>query len=400
MKGWTLKTWHRRESCELAIFDDIFPYAVSGFRLEEYTQLLHRFPGSGVFSTLASLEWLGVGHLRPQVLAAWSHYRPDLAERLVVVNAAHDMPDSNGYYTVFLNNALQLLNIAEERSKLFSFTLYPGGGMRLGDAIVDERLRRIASSPSLFKVIVTQPAVLAYLAQNHIFDIGQIEYVFGGAVPPNPHPPRDWRSLKESDTLRVAFVANKYHPLGLDKGLDIFVGAFQSVGDLGVPVDWHFVGPWSACDIAETLGMEPDPVGSIEFHGLVNSWELPSLLSEIDICVFPTRSGCLGEGSFDGFPVGAAVEAGLAGCVVITTNPLAQESPLLPNRHYLEIGPSSKQVADHILQLNVDRPRLHQLGTAAQHGFSAIYSRGSQMSPRERVLREMIEASTRMPSSF
>lgn len=387
-RRWRPRRWRNSEPVPLAIFDDVFPYEVSGFRLAEYQHLLRSIPLAQVYSTLSSLRSLGVGGQRIRILDDWKENNPDVADRLTTIHKARDLPSATCFYTIFVNNAMQILPIAERTRAMFSFTLYPGGGLRLGSKRVDQSLRRLASSPSLFKVIVTQPAVLAYLRQKQIFDKHAIEYVFGGVLPHSPNP-LPGPIERQDGPLRIGFIANRYHPHGLDKGFDIFVGAAVALLDRGVAIECHFVGPWSQAD----LGVRPS-YGPFIFHGPMPSHNLQRLLSTLDICVFPTRRDQLGVGSFDGFPTGAAVEAGLAGCAVLTTNPLQQQTPLLEGHDYLGISAEITDVRDRILELHLDRVRLHNLRLRAQARFAEVYSPRAQLGPRERLVLEMMESAS------
>lgn len=390
---WPFRGSSQAETIPLAIFDDVFPYAISGFRLVEYRYLLRSVANSRAYSTLATLKYLGVSDLRDSILDNWDLQYPEISDRLTIIRRPNDLPDVACLYTMFLNNALSMLRTAERRHILFSFTLYPGGGLKQGNRAIDDKLRRIAASPSFFKVIVTQPAVLSYLRRQQIFEPQKIEYVFGGVLGQDLNPISSASTVGDHAALRLGFVANRYHPQGLDKGFDIFVGAAISLIDMEVPVECHFVGPWTSQDIEQRRLQEK----SI-FHGLTHNDDLRDLLAGIEVCVFPTRSEMLGEGSFDGFPVGSAVEAGIAGCAVLTSNPLQQETPLEEGSDYLEITADVNNVRDRILELHNDRTRLNKLRRRAQEKFAQVYSNERQLEPRLRVIREMIRAaSSKLP---
>ena len=150
----------------LAIYDDLFPYRASGFRLTEYTYLLKELPAAHVYTDSQSLNWLGIAAQRDEILQSWTEMEPSLTSRLHEIETADQLPHVDAVYTLFLNNALDLLPTVRARGIPFAFTLYPGGGMRFGDRMVDEQLREVLAEPLMRQVIVTQPSVLTYLQEG------------------------------------------------------------------------------------------------------------------------------------------------------------------------------------------------------------------------------------------
>lgn len=369
----------------LAIYDDLFPYQVSGFRLVEYETILQEVPTASVFSTLASLGWLGIAEQRSDILGSWKQRSPALWPRLQTVGEVAELPNASAFYTIFLNNAFDLLPVAESRGVKFSFTLYPGGGLAFGDETSETKLRRVLASANLHKVIVTQPLVLRYLTERFQVPSKKVEYVFGGVLAPGPSQGADPRPFRAGQIPSLGFVANRYHPSGHDKGLDVFVDAVRRLNHDRLRPICHFVGPWSAQDAPGLRAAD------LVFHGSVPNDRLQSVLRDIDICVFPTRPEILSVGSFDGYPTGSAIEAGLAGCAVITSNPLGQSTPLLPGRDLVEVPPDAEAVARGVRGLLAAGPReLDRMRRQGQATMRHVYSLATQMTPRVRILNEML----------
>jgi hypothetical protein len=119
------------------------------------------------------------------------------------------------------------------------------------------------------------------------------------------------------------------------------------------------------------------------------------MLSNFDLAVFPTRSNELGNGTFDGFPTGSAIEAGLAGCVFLTTNPLNQKCPLVPDEDYFAIEACANSIVDRILTFGGgDRNTLDTFRLHSSHTFSKMFSLETQMQPRINLVNELIQRST------
>ena len=373
-------------SSALAIYDDIFPYGVSGFRLTEFEYYLRNLPLSQIYTSLTSLRIFGMDENRNEILSQWTRTNIDIASRLSIIDSTRQLPDASCFYSIFLNNALAILGPVEQRRGLFSFTLYPGGGFRFGNRGTDKRLRRVVNSPSFYKVIVTQPSVLEYILEKDIIDHDKILYVFGGVQAQRLDVLKN-HQISPDAPLKLGFVANRYHRSGLDKGLDIFSGAAKDLIACGERIECHFIGPWNADDLADD-----ELVVHSRFHGSIHNQDLQTLLEGLDICVFPTREGALGPGTFDGFPVGAAVEAGLAGCVVLTTNPLKQPSPLVDGRDYIEISAQVNDVVARVRELINTPSLILELQSNARRAFGDVYSERNQLAPRLELLEGMLDA--------
>ncbi|MYL85447.1 hypothetical protein GTA51_20450, partial [Desulfovibrio aerotolerans] len=58
----------------------------------------------------------------------------------------------------------------------FAFTLYPGGGFLLNEALSDEKLRSIFADNRFARVITTQAPTYRYLIENGLCDPGKVSY--------------------------------------------------------------------------------------------------------------------------------------------------------------------------------------------------------------------------------
>ena len=153
----------------LAIYDDLFPYIVSGFRLAELQSYLELDSRIEICTTLSSLGWLGVNQTKREVVKEWKKSAgKDFARQVRVIESGKDIPQANAIYSIFLNNIYDVIDEIESRNISFAFTLYPGGGFALNDENSDLKLERVLHSPNLFKVIVTQPVTLDYLKEKKL----------------------------------------------------------------------------------------------------------------------------------------------------------------------------------------------------------------------------------------
>lgn len=371
---------------DLVIYDDLFPYKVSGFRIAELETYLKLSSSIKVCTTLSSLTWLNVNQSANSVVSDWKKSKSGpLGKQLSLIASVSEIPLTRSIYSIFLNNIFDAIEEIEQRDIDFAFTLYPGGGFALHNYDSDHKLERVLKSPKLFKVIATQPVTLEYLRKKFPFSLEKVEYIFGGVLP----TARVSTARDASDELQIAFVANKYHPKGLDKGFDLFVDAMNELANFGCNFSAHIIGPWDLKDIENNKRVK-----QFIFHGVVASTLLQGFLSNFDVAVFPTRSNELGNGTFDGFPTGSAIEAGLAGCVVLTTNPLKQECPLEHDKDYFLIEESVSSIVERILELDSDRETLNHIKKHCSRGFLNVFSLESQMERRIKLIKELMQRST------
>ncbi|MFP3670564.1 hypothetical protein SB717_36370, partial [Priestia sp. SIMBA_032] len=83
---------------------------------------------------------------------------PEFAER-VEPYTVDELRGASLAWMTFLNNAAYFLDDLEATETPFVVTLYPGGGLNLGDPEADAKLAAVLASPMLRAVITTQPRV-------------------------------------------------------------------------------------------------------------------------------------------------------------------------------------------------------------------------------------------------
>lgn len=387
------------------IIDDCFPYAVSGFRLAEYSYLLRYFSNSRAISSLAVLNWLDHDTTREDVEQSFSASDLDLAKRtfysangdFTSVEVDLHIRDADFIYTIFLNNAWDVIAVAEKHRIPFVFTLYPGGGFALGNKQSLEKLSVVLASPYFAGVIATQPETLRELKRHFpkLSKLGKLKYVFGGVLQ-DPEleqvlirPDIAEHESSKARPVNICFVANKYEAKGRDKGFDIFVECVARIkkSKHAQSTRFHVVGPWNRDDLGAVADL-------VEIHGQIENRNLPAFLARMDIGIFPTRAGRLSAGSFDGFPVGAAVESAKSGVAVISTNPLKQKTPLRRGVSYLEIKPTTASASKALLSLLENPAALLRLKLQGQKDFQEIYSIENQMRPRVEFLKSRLACFT------
>ncbi|MYL85445.1 hypothetical protein GTA51_20430, partial [Desulfovibrio aerotolerans] len=127
----------------------------------------------------------------------------------------------------------------------FAFTLYPGGGFLLNEALSDEKLRSIFADNRFARVITTQAPTYRYLIENGLCDPGKIKHIYGGIIPfcyDKDGLDRAVGSRRDDRRqLNICFMAQRYSPTGIEKGYDVFAAIVRALGNRQ-DIAFHVVG--------------------------------------------------------------------------------------------------------------------------------------------------------------
>ena len=372
---------------QIAVIDDFFPHKLSAFRYEEFHTYLEAMPGLSVHSIWPHWKWFGETRAPIEIFDEYVREHPDHAGR---VHPLYDgtFPPADAYYTVFLSNIRDQLSKIEEQRRPFAFTMYPGGGFALDKPDADETMMRIFASPCFRKVIATQPIIRDYLIDKGFCEPHQIVYIPGGVVPRSafdPPPPKPRYGVAKA-ALDIAFVAAKYSPIGADKGYDLFVEAAKVLAALGIDARFHVVGGFDP-DVLDLGAAGP----RFRFYGYRPREFFATFYSLMDMFLSPTRAFTLSKGAFDGFPTGAAVEAGLQGVALLLTDPLGFNSIFRDGEDAIIIRPDRDDIVAHILQLARNPDRLAAVGENGRIALTASHGYDAQIAPRLALLRSLPE---------
>ncbi|MFP3464612.1 glycosyltransferase family 4 protein [Leifsonia sp. SIMBA_070] len=365
----------------VVILDDIFPNLATGFRVAEFNWLMKRDAVSRVLTTQPLL------HLLPEYATRY----PEFAER-VEPYTVDELRGASLAWMTFLNNAAYFLDDLEATETPFVVTLYPGGGLNLGDPEADAKLAAVLASPMLRAVITTQPRVTEYV--RALAPEVELQEILGVVV--NPlylGPGAGFRTdyyPGGASTLRLAFAAHKYTERGLDKGYDLFLEVLRGLRSTGVPVEGHVIGGFSEDDIDVT-----DLGDALTFHGTLEAEDLKTVFGSIDLVVSPNRPGVLSAKAFDGFPLGSVIEAALCGAGIVATDALDQNRLFMDGRNILIVQPDADDIVHRIVEL-IDAPggigRLAQAGlSVARRGYGIDSQLRARLDVMERALLPLEE---------
>ena len=374
---------------DLIIYDDIYPHPISGFRLEEFTVLLEEFPNSKII-----VKPLAYPHLKTPIY----QHKTDIEALTAVKNSLSGKIKSIGrftnintklFYCIFLNNIWANLNWLEKFKIPFSFTLYPGGGFMINDQEIDEKMRKVFSSPQFKNVFVTQKFTRDYLISKNLCSEDKIQFIFGCVVPQismnkDLSAKKNFRVNKE--TLDICFCAAKYTATGEDKGYDIFIGMAQKLSESYDFVRFHVVGGFSKEDIdVLKLGTK------IKFYGYQKFEKLSEIYSEMDFIVSANRPFVLNKGEFDGFPLGTVVEAALNGVAVLVSDALNQNTMFDDNEDVIIVENNVESVSCAIENLIHNPHKIKDLGLKGKEKFLKVYSNEIQLEPRIATLKKYLK---------
>lgn len=375
-----LSFWPRCKARRLVVLDDFFPNVLTAFRVAEYNALLQALPALKVYSSLGEFSCFH---------AQYAALYPEHADR-VMPYGPQSLADADFVYLNFLNNAIQFLPDMEQRGTPFLLTLYPGGGLGLHEAESDAKLLRVLSSPLLRGITTTQPITRSYVqafARQHGLPEPALHHIHGGVIHPLYFSSTALSSRvyygQGKPECDIVFVAEKYMPLGANKGYPEFIAAALALADVPA-LRFHVVGSFTPADMdASSLGTR------IRWHGTLESSQLRQLLSTMDIIVSPNRPFTLHPGNFDGFPTGGCVEAALTGVAVMATDELGLNVSYRDGEDILLIKPDPTEIAQRIRILVATPGRLAHIAQKGQQLTRQLFAPEVQIGRRIEVLQKV-----------
>jgi hypothetical protein len=367
----------------VVVLDDYFPTKGTGFRIAEYDWLMRHGVVSEVMTTIEPLDPL---------VADYALLHPDTARRIRAYDA-NRLREFECASLMFLNNAAFFLPHLEHAALPFVLTLYPGGGLYLGNPEAEAKLGRVLTSPQLSHVITTQ-RVVTQLVKSFVRNSVPVTELLGGVMSelymtPGPGFRTNYFGSGK-DTLDVCFVAGRYTPNGVDKGFPVFLESVRMLHDAGLPVRGHCVGGFDAEDAGEQYAdLE------LTFSGVKSTPELRDFYLGMDLIVSPNAPGHLAPGSFDGFPTGACVEAALCGVGMVCTDPLRLNRLFRDHRDIHITEAEAADVTQSILEMVTEPEGIRRVAQAGLRTARRAFGVDAQLWPRRRI----IEATRRLRAS-
>jgi glycosyltransferase involved in cell wall biosynthesis len=372
---------------DILVLDDVFPHPLSAFRMQEFVSYLQECENLKIYSSGLSVGILGRESLG-ELLADFEKKHPEYKDKVGMLQA-NTILHVKLIYMVFLWTAYQYIDIIEKAGAPFVFTLYPGGKFGINNPESDRMLKRVTSSPCFRRVIVTQKVTYDYLLQKNLCTPDQIEFIFG-VVAPSEYIENEYTGKRhygiDKGTLDICFAAHKYTEKGTDKGYDIFVEVARELCKRYDNIHFHVVGGFdeNVIDVSD-LG------NRITFHGKRNMEWFDEFYRDKDIILSPNIPFMIFEGSFDGFPTGTSVDAGLRKTALFCTDELALNTRFIDGEEIVIVPHDSGQIARIMDHYYKNPEKLRAIAENGCRKIRELYSFEAQMLPRIRVLGEELE---------
>ena len=374
-------------STDVTIIDDVFPHPLSAFRMEEFNSYLKEFESLKIYSSGMSVHVLGDKSLN-ELLIDFKRMYPEHSGRIERFGPGSRI-DTRLMYMVFLENTYTNLAKIEELMVPFVFTLYPGGMFGLNNRWSDKMLKVITSSPCFRKVIVTQKITYNYLIEKKFCTPDQIEFIFGVVVPIeqiNIDYVKKSNFGIDKNALDIAFVSYKYTEKGIDKGYDLFVDVAKELCKKYDNIRFHVVGGFdeNVIDVTE-LG------DRITFYGSRKTKWFDEFYRDKDIIMSPNIPFILYEGSFDGFPTGACVDAGLRKTAIFCTDELRLNTEFVDKEEIVIIPHNVDEVTEIVEYYYRNPEKLRAIAENGCRKIKWLYSYESQILPRIKILKAELD---------
>lgn len=376
---------------DLLIFDDFLPNLLGSWRAVEIGTYLKKFNKAQLvcFLSFYNDHSKYIQFERDKKLF-FEKFGISKQRSIVTLNYAKPInTNAKLAYCLFYHNIRSIYPILQTYQIPFLFTLFPGGGFAFYNKEGDSFLKILSASPLLKKVIITQQSNYDYLIDRKIFKKNQLSLMYGACFPVENYKLNKLKEYygKNKMTLDICFVAAKYMDNGLDKGFDIFCHVAYKLCEKYDFVQFHVVGNYTSADLMFEI-----PDEKIHFYGLQSFNWFPDFYYNKDIILSPVRSFVLRPGAFDGFPTGAVIDAGLYEVLMMTSDPLGDNSlPKFLNWHEIIITEiETLTIIQHIEKIIKQPDLIESIGKAGRKKILSIFSEQDKLNNRIKLIESYI----------
>ena len=319
---------------DITIVDDVFPFHISPWRNTEYLSLADHF------KTRIYSDGIEKNKLLPEGITyqtALRDFRKKFPKSKIYSRKLRLFSPINTelVYVLFLGYLRQYFKHIKKHNLNLVFNLYPGGGFDVNDESVKLLLTEMKNYKNLKGIFVNQKFTFNYLV-NELKVPENLILLANEPILPNYYhhvtiSDKRWYKI-DKDTFDIAFVANKYMPMGIDKGFNVFIEYAELLSSKYEFVRFHVVGGFTKEDITQSINTT-----NFTFYGYSDFEFFKKFYAEIDLFVSPNKPFAKG-GIFDGFPLGTSIEAGICGSVVMMSDLLNENECFVDNHHFLLIN--------------------------------------------------------------
>jgi glycosyltransferase involved in cell wall biosynthesis len=379
--------------CDLIIYDDIYPHPTSGFRMEEFTNLLNNVANSKAILSGKAYKYFNLTEEQHKKHVADLLKKNPALRRKIEFSRGIVNINCKLFYCVFLNNMYKNLEWVKKYEMPFAFTLYPGGGFNIGTAETEARLREIFSLDCFRKVIVTQKRTYNYLINGRFCSKDRILFVFGVVVPQESllgdnTPKKRFRVDKTS--FDICFCASKYTKFGEDKGYPLFVEFMKIIAKKHDYTRFHVIGGFDK-DVINVREVED----KIQFYGYQDFDKLKKIFQSMDLIISPNQPDKLGKGAFDGFPLGTVIEAAFNEVVVMLTDCFQENDHFEDGKELVIIKPDVEDMVEKFEKMVNGLDEFYEMARRGKEKFQFVYSNNYQMVPRINLIKSLIDGNAK-----
>lgn len=369
---------------DLIIFDDVFPFPYSDWRVREFMAYLDFFERAEVNSGKLTHKGIEVYKGFENDCKQLKSINTKAFERIFPLTRATSF-NAKLAYCIFLNNVHSFFPFFKKYELPFAFTLYPGGGFRMNDPKIEKRLKKIFRSKLFRHVFVNMPFVKTYLIEKLNVPVSKITYIYGTPIMVKNIEGAAFQ--KNVEKIRVIFAAHKYSKGGVDKGFDLFCETahfFQS----NTSLEFIVIGNFSQED-------QVVPVKNIIYYGELLPDQLFETFTRCHIVLSPNRYSVLGNGSFDGFPTASVVHAASAGCLMMMTDYFnaSSELGLEDGSDFIKIEPDVQNIIEKIEHFLENKSKIAAIAENGRIKILNLYNEKQQLRQRLDVLEKLIRTS-------
>lgn len=365
------------------VYDDVFPNPLSAFRYKEFLFYLENIDDITIYTSGYTVRLIDKkNNDLKTLLSQFRSLFPNFKTKVKPINRFTHFKASLAF-SLFLSNTYLILPYLTYYKTPFVFTLYPGGGFRLNNSDSDRKLTEIFRSKYFRKVIVTQQVTYDYLIRKGFCEKDKIHMIFGNVatVPSHCNEKKYYPTTKSS--IDICFCANKYSKRGEDKGYDLFIESAKILGKTFDFVNFHVIGGFDENDIC-VKGLP------IYFYGPLETEKLNLLFKQMDIIVSPNRNNILDEGSFDGFPLGSCVQAGLNGVLILATDVFNERIRRFSDQEIICIDPSVEDIIEKTSELIENPDLLYDCAFLGSKKLHELYNDEAQLEERLKVINSIL----------
>lgn len=326
---------------DITIIDDVFPFHISPWRNQEYLEIAQQFKTRVYSDGIEYNKLLPANTTYEEALKKFQSTFPNSKihpKKLKLFSPIN----TQLVYVLFYGYLNRYKKHIFKHQLNLSFNLYPGGGFDTQSDLVKKNLKEITQYNGFKDVIVTQNYSRDYILNEIGVPMEQVHLVKSIMMLPDyysfdPFEKKSWFGI-DKDSFDIAFVANKYSPLGEDKGFDVFLKLSQKLKAKYKFVNFHIVGGFTEKDIPEHFDKQ-----DFTCYGFKDFQFFIDFYKTIDVFVSPNKPFTLG-GNFDGFPLGTSYEAGICGAVVMMTDYLNENEVYEDQIDYFNINEGVEQI--------------------------------------------------------